>query len=108
MKRYFVLMMVALMSVVIVDAKTVRGYVSDREGKPVVGLKMAVVKVDRPDQKFEAVTDKDGFFSVLVPDDLDTSDLVKVFGSPSTRVVQYRETVTGIRIVIEPVPKTKL
>ena len=36
MKRNFVLLMVALMSAVMVNAKTVRGYVSDKEGNPVV------------------------------------------------------------------------
>ena len=36
MKRIFVLLMVALMSAVTVNAKTVRGYVSDKEGNPVV------------------------------------------------------------------------
>ena len=39
MKRVFVLLMVALMSAVVVNAKTVRGYVSDNDGNPVVGMK---------------------------------------------------------------------
>ena len=60
MKRIFVLLIVALMSAVMVNAKTVRGYVSDKDGNPVVGMKM---------------------------------------------VVRYRETSTGIRIVIEPSQK---
>ena len=47
MKRIFVLLMVALMSAVTVNAKTVRGYVSDKEGNPVVGMKMVVVNADR-------------------------------------------------------------
>ena len=47
MKRIFVLLMVALMSVVIVNAKTVRGYVSDKDGNPVVGMKMVVARKRR-------------------------------------------------------------
>ena len=39
MKRKIVLLIVALMSAVIVNAKTVRGYVSDKDGNPVVGMK---------------------------------------------------------------------
>ena len=47
------------------------------------------------------MTDEEGYFSMLVPDDLDTSDLVDVFASNGARVVRYRETFTGLRIVIE-------
>ena len=101
MKRNFVLLMVALMSAVMVNAKTVRGYVSDKEGTPVVGMKMVVVNADNPSKKSVAVTDEEGYFSMLVPDDLDTSDLVDVFASNGARVVRYRETFTGLRIVIE-------
>ena len=60
MKRIFVLLMVALMSVVIVNAKTVRGYVSDKDGNPVVGMKMVVVNADNPSKKSIAVTDEEG------------------------------------------------
>ena len=105
MKRVFVLMMVALMSAVTVNAKTVRGYVSDKEGNPVVGMKMVVVNADNPSKKSVAVTDEEGYFSMPVPEDLDTSDLVEVIAGNGARVVRYRETSTGIRIVIEPSPK---
>ena len=102
MKRVFVLLMVALMSAVVVNAKTVRGYVSDNDGNPVVGMKMVIVNVDSPSSKSVAVTDKEGFFSVQVPDNLDTSDLVDLFASNGARIIRYRETSTGVRIVIEP------
>ena len=102
MKRVFVLLLVALMSAVVVNAKTVRGYVSDNDGNPVVGMKMVIVNVDSPSRKSVAVTDEDGFFSVQVPDNLDTSDLVDIFTCNGARVIRYRETSTGVRIVIEP------
>ena len=94
--------LVVLRSAVMVNAKTVRGYVSDKEGNPVVGMKMVVVNAEKPSKKSVAVTDEEGYFSMPVPDDLDTSDLVDVFASNGARVVRYRETSTGIRIVIEP------
>ena len=105
MKCKIVLLIVALMSAVIVNAKTVRGYVSDKDGNPVVGTKMVVVNADNPSQKSIAVTDDEGHFSMTVPENLDTSDLVDVFASNGARVVRYRETSTGIRIVIEPSQK---
>ena len=101
MKHLFV-MLVALMSAVMVNAKTVRGYVSDNDGNPVVGMKMVVLNVDNPSKKSVAVTDEKGYFSLSVPDDLDTSDLVDVFASNGSRIVRYRETLAEIRIVIEP------
>ena len=104
MKHLFVFL-VALMSAVTVNAKTVRGYVSDKEGNPVVGMKMVVVNTDNPSKKSVAVTDEEGYFSMPVPEDLDTSDLVEVIASNGARVVRYRETSTGIRIVIEPSQK---
>ena len=107
MKRVFVLMMVALMSAVVVNAKTVRGYVSDKDGNPVVGMKMVIVNVDSPSRKNVAVTDEEGFFSVQVPDNLNTSDLVDVFASNGSRIIRYRETSTGLRIVMEPARKTE-
>lgn len=107
MKRVFVLMMVALMSAVMVNAKTIRGYVSDKDGNPVVGMKMVIVNVDSPSSKSVAVTDKEGFFSVQVPDNLDTSDLVDMFASNGSRIIRYRETSTGLRIVMEPARKTE-
>ena len=105
MKRVFVLMMVALMSAVMVNAKTIRGYVSDKDGNPVVGMKMVIVNVDSPSRKSVAVTDEEGFFSVQVPDNLDTSDLVDMFASNGARIIRYRETTTGVRIVIESATK---
>ena len=104
MKHIFVFLVV-LMSAVMVNAKTVRGYVSDKEGNPVVGMKMVVVNAEKPSKKSVAVTDEEGYFSMPVPDDLNTSDLVDVFASNGARVVRYRETSTGIRIVIEPSQK---
>ena len=102
MKRVFVLLMAALMSAVMVNAKTVRGYVSDQDGKPIAGMKMVVMNADSPSRKSVAATDKDGYFSVQVPDNLDTSDLVYVFARSGARIIQYRETSTGIRVMIEP------
>ena len=107
MKRVFVLMMVALMSAVVVNAKTVRGYVSDKDGNPVVGMKMVIVNVDSPSRKNVAVTDEEGFFSVQVPDNLNTSDLVDVFASNGSRIIRYRQTSTWLRIVMEPARKTE-
>ena len=107
MKRVFVLMMVALMSAVMVNAKTIRGYVSDKDGNPVVGMKMVIVNVDSPSRKRVAVTDEEGYFSVQVPDNLDTSDLVDMFASNGSRIIRYRQTSTGLRIVLEPARKTE-
>ena len=104
MKHLFVFL-VALMSAVTVNAKTVRGYVSDKEGNPVVGMKMVVVNTDNPSKKSVAVTDEEGYFSMPVPEDLDTLDLVEVLAGNGARGVRYRETSTGIRIVIEPSQK---
>ena len=101
MKRKIVLLIVALMSAVIVNAETVRGYVSDKDGNPVVGIKMVVVNAENPSKKSIAVTDDEGYFSMPVPEELDTSDLVDVFASNGARIVRYRETSTGIRIVVE-------
>ena len=89
------------MSAVMMNAKTVRGYVSDKDGNPVVGMKMVVVNSDNPSKKSIAVTDDEGYFSIPVPENLDTSDLVDVFASNGARVVRYRETSIGILIVVE-------
>ena len=107
MKRIIILFVVTLLSVMSVSAKTVRGYISDQDGNPVVGLKMVVLNVDNPSGKSIAVTDEDGFFSVQVPDNMDTSDLVEVFSKRGARIIRYRETSTGIRIVIEPARNTE-
>ena len=101
MKRKIVLLIVALMSALMLNAKTVRGYVSDKDGNPVVGMKMVVVNADNPSKKSIAVTDDEGYFSIPVPENLDTSDLVDVFASNGARVVRYRETSIGILIVVE-------
>ena len=102
MKRVFVLLMVALMSAVMVNAKTVRGYVSDKDGKPVVGMKMVIVNVDNPSRKSVAVTDEEGYFSVQVPENVDTEDVVNMMAGNGSSIIRYRETSTGLRIVIEP------
>ena len=68
-------------------------------------MKMVVVNADNPSKKSIAVTDDEGYFSMPVPENLDTSDLVDVFASNGARVVRYRDTSTGIRIVIEPSQK---
>ncbi|MBR5925146.1 MAG: carboxypeptidase regulatory-like domain-containing protein [Bacteroidales bacterium] len=107
MKRIIILFVVTLLSVMSVSAKTVRGYISDQDGNPVVGLKMVVLNVDNPSGKSIAVTDEDGLFSVQVPDNMDTSDLVEVFSKRGARIIRYRETSTGIRIVIEPARNTE-
>ena len=101
MKHILTLLMVVLISTVMANAKTVRGYVSDKDGKPVVGMKMVVVNADNPQKKSIAVTDDKGYFSMLVPDNIDTSDLVNVFSGNGAKVVQYRETSTGIRLVVD-------
>ena len=98
MKRIFVLLMVAMMSAAMVNAKTIRGYVSDKDGEPVVGMKMVVENAENS----IAVTDEEGYFSVMVPDDIDTSDLVHVFAGNGAKVLRYRVTATGIRLVVEP------
>ena len=36
-----------------------------------------------------------------VPDDMDTSDLVHVFAGNGAKVLRYRETTTGLRIVVD-------
>ena len=101
MKRIFVLLLVALMSASMVNAKTVRGFVSDKDGKPVAGMKMVVENADNPNRKSVAVTDEEGFFFVRVPDDMDTSNLVHVFAANGAKVIRYRETTTGLRLVVD-------
>ena len=84
------------------EAKVVRGYVTDRDGNPVQGVRMLVVNKDSPDRGGTASTDADGFFSVQVPDNLNTLDILDVFSQNGTRVVRYRETGGTLRITIEP------
>ena len=66
---------------------------------------MVVVNVDNPHRKSVAMTDEKGFFFMQVPDNLDTSDLVSVITSNGTKVVRYRETSTGLRLVVDSVQK---
>ena len=114
MKRVFVLLTVAFMGLMAMginaEAKVVRGYVTDRNGKPVQGVKMMVVNEDLQGRKYIASTDADGFFSVQVPDNMDTSVILDVFAQNGTRVVRYRETNGTVRITIEPktVPASKV
>ena len=109
MKRVFVLLTVAFMGIN-AEAKVVRGYVTDRNGKPVQGVKMMVVNEDLQGRKYIASTDADGFFSMQVPDNMDTSEILDVFSQNGTRVVRYRETNGTVRITIEPktVPASKV
>ena len=100
MKRIIVFF-AALMSAVMLNAKTVRGYVSDEKGNPIVGMKMVVVNAENPTKMNVTMTDDEGYFSMVVPEDLDTSDLVNLFANNGKKVVQYKETDTGIRIVLE-------
>ena len=59
------------------DAKVVRGYVTDREGKPVQGVKMVVMNEEQPGRRCFTSTDADGFFSVQVPDNMETYSFVR-------------------------------
>ena len=106
MKKIFVLVVVALMSTVMLNAKTVRGYVSDVDGKPVVGVRMVVKNVDCPGCGSVAMTDQEGHFILDVPDEIDTADLVKVFAQRGAQVMDYKNTASGLRIVVaKPQPK---
>ena len=106
MKRVFVLITVALMGLMAMstnaEAKVVRGYVTDREGNPVQGVRMVVMNEEQPGRRCFASTDADGFFSVQVPDNLDTSKILDVFSQNGTTVVRFRETNGTVRITIEP------
>lgn len=103
MKRVFVLLTVALLSMmgISVQAKVVRGYVTDREGKPVEGVKMVVFNQENPAHRSLAATDTEGFFSVTVPDNTDPSDIVDVLSLNGTRVIRYREMGGMVQITIE-------
>lgn len=101
MKRFFVLLMVAMMSTVMLNAKTVRGMVADESGKPVAGVKMMIVNTETPSVNCMTETDADGSFVISVPDDIDTCDLVDVFARQGTNVVRYWNTPSGLRIVIK-------
>lgn len=103
MKRVFALLVIALMSTMMLNAKNVRGYVSDQDGNPVVGLKMVVQNTDYPShERVVTQTDVEGYFSVSVPDDLDVENLLQLFSRDGADVVKYWVTATGqLRIVIE-------
>ena len=83
--------------------ENVRGYVSDQDGNPVVGLKMVVQNTDYPShERVVTQTDVEGYFSVSVPDDLDVENLLQLFSRKGTDVVKYWVTPTGqLHIVIE-------
>lgn len=107
MKRIIVLLVVALMSSVMLNAKNVRGYVSDKDGNPVAGMKMVMRNADQAGHSpVVTVTDADGHFSVNVPNDMDVIDLREVFARKDMTVVKYWVTPTGqLRIVVDSAGK---
>jgi len=106
MKRVFILMTVALMGLMTMgvnaDAKVVRGYVTDRDGNPVQSVKVVIVNEDYPGRRCMASTDAEGYFSVQVPDNMDTSEILDVFSQNGTKVIRYKEANGTVRIMIEP------
>ena len=50
------------------------------------------------------MTDAEGYFTVRVPDNMDTSEILNVFSQNGTRVIRYKETDGTVRIVIERKP----
>ena len=101
MKRIIVLLVVALMSSVMLNAKNVRGFVSDKDGKPVAGVKMVMPRAGQSGPVM-TVTDADGYFSVKLPDNVDALNPHKVFARKDMRVEKYWVTPTGqIRIVVD-------
>ena len=102
MKRIIVLLVVALMSSMMLNAKNVRGFVSDKDGNPVAGVKMVVPMTGQPGQTIVMTeTDADGFFSVKLPDGVDALNPHKVFARTDMSVERYWVTPTGqIRIVV--------
>lgn len=104
MKRIFILLTVALLSVMStnLDAKVVRGYVTDPSGRPVQGVKMVVVCEDVSTKPCYASTDAEGFFSVTVPDEMDTAGFARVLSKNGTRVISHQETGRTVWITIEP------
>ena len=86
------------------DAKVVRGYVTDWDGNPIEGVKMVVINEENPGRKCIAMTDAEGYFTVRVPDNMDTSEILNVFSQNGTRVIRYKETNGTVRIVIERKP----
>lgn len=101
MKRVFAIIAIALMSIVSVNAKTVRGYVSDKEGKPVVGMTLVAYNVDTPSKSIRTITGNDGYFEMQVPDDLDISHIQKIFSNRYTSLIDYRSTWKGLLITVD-------
>lgn len=92
------------MSTMVMSAKTVRGYVSDQNGDPVVGVRMIVANQDAPKQALViSETDQTGFFEIAVPDDLNVEDIPNVFAQRGAKVIKYWVSMSGmIEIVIDP------
>ncbi|MBR1538591.1 MAG: hypothetical protein IJ636_03700 [Bacteroidales bacterium] len=101
MKRVFVLIAIALMSIVSVNAKTVRGYVSDKEGKPVAGLTLVAYYVDDPSRSIKTVTGNDGYFEMQVPDDLDVAQIRQILSNRYTYLIDYRYSRKGLLITVD-------
>ena len=101
MKRVFAIIAIALVSILSVNAKTVRGYVSDKEGKPVVGMTLVAYNLETPSKSTTTVTRSDGYFEVQVPDDRDVSQIQKIFSNSCTSVVDYRNTTKGLLITVD-------
>jgi hypothetical protein len=101
MKRAFAIIAIALLSIISVNAKTIRGYVSDKEGKPVVGMTLVAYNTDAPAKSCTTVTGKDGYFELQVPDDLDISQIQKIFSNSCTSLVDYRSTWKGLFITVD-------
>lgn len=104
MKRLFVLLVVALMSTMVMNAKSVRGYVSDVNGNPVSGVKMMVANAETPAYGLVMTeTDEEGFFQISVPDDIDVENLLEVFTRRGAKLVQYWVMPSGaLSIMIDP------
>ena len=107
MKRIIVLLVVALMSTVMLNAKNVRGFVSDKDGKPVAGVKMVMPVADQCGRTVVMTeTDADGYFSVKLPDGVEALNPHKVFARKDMSVERYWVTPTGqIRIMVDTVKK---
>lgn len=104
MKRIFVLLVVALMSTMVMSAKSVRGFVSDVNGNPVAGVKMLVANAETTSHGLVMTeTDEEGYFQINVPDDLDVENLLEVFTRRGAKLVQYWIMPSGaLSIMIDP------
>lgn len=101
MKRAIAILAIALMSIVSVNAKTIRGYVSNKEGKPVVGMTIVAYYIDSPSKSITTVTGKDGYFEMQVPDDLDVTQIQKIFSNRYNSLIDYRSTWKGLYIKVD-------